>query len=68
MNQNHHEFDAQMLVSKRVPIGYKYVIPKGTRVYDIIFKPQNKSFCHFLNFRNKLTLLPLKTYVWNGGT
>ena len=29
----------------------------------MIFKPQNKSFRHFLSFRNKLTLLPLKTYV-----
>ena len=34
MNQNHHEFDGQMLVSKQVPIGYKYVIPKGTRVWN----------------------------------
>ena len=29
----------------------------------MIFKPQNKSFRPFLTFRNKLTLLPLKTYV-----
>ena len=29
----------------------------------MMFKPQNKSLCHFLSFRNKLTPLPLKTYV-----
>ena len=29
----------------------------------MIFEPQNKCFRHFLSFRNKLTLLPLKTYV-----
>ena len=34
---------------------------------DMIFKPQNKSLRHFLIFRNKLTLLPLKTYVHRAG-
>ena len=29
----------------------------------MIFQPQNKSLRHFLSFQNKLTLLPLKTYV-----
>ena len=29
----------------------------------IIIKPQNRSLRRFLSFRNKLTLLPLKTYV-----
>ena len=32
-------------------------------MFGMIFKPQNKSLRHFLSFRNKLTLLPLKTYV-----
>ena len=32
-------------------------------MFGMIFKPQNKSLRHFLGFWNKLTLLPLKTYV-----
>ena len=32
-------------------------------MFGMIFKPQNKSLRHFLSFRNKLTLLPLKTYL-----
>ena len=36
-------------------------------MFGMIFQLQNKSLHHFLSFRNKLTLFPLKTYVMYRG-